>query len=72
MNSKGLAMHCHDARRDKTQLEELIQEIEAIKSDIDTIKSIKISNETKAPAITELEKQIADVKERMHNAIDEL
>ena len=72
MTNKGLASHCHDARRDVTQLDKLMDEIYDIKRDIETIKEMKISEEAKAKPIAELEKQIAEVKERMHNAIDEL
>jgi seryl-tRNA synthetase len=72
MTDRGCASHCHDARRDKTQLDELVEEINAIKRDIKTIKEMKISDEAKVKPIEELEKQIAEVKERMHNAIDEL
>ena len=72
MTSKGLASHCHDAKRDKTQLDKLVEEINCIKNDIYTIKTMQISDEAKVKPIEELEKQIAEVKERMHNAIDEL
>lgn len=72
MTGRGCASHCHDARRDKTQLEELVAEINAIKDDIRIIKNMEISEEAKTKPIEELEKQIAEVKERMHNAIDEL
>lgn len=72
MNSRGLASHCHDAKRDKDNLNDLIKDINAIKRDILTIKNMDISDEAKAKPIEELEKQILEVKERMHNAIDEL
>lgn len=72
MTDKGCAWHNHDARKDKTQLDKLLEEINAIKYDIMTIKNMEISDEAKAKPIEELEKQIAEVKERMHNAIDEL
>ena len=72
MNDRGCASHCHDAKRDKDNLNDLIKEINAIKIDIETIKYMKISDEAKEKPIEELEKQIAEVKERMHNAIDEL
>ena len=55
-----------------TQYDKLLEEINAIKRDISTIKAMEISEEAKAKPIEELEKQIAEVKERMHNAIDEL
>ena len=72
MTDRGCASHCHDARRDKTQLDKLLEEINAIKNDIYVIKTMEISDEAKVKPIEELEKQIAEVKERMHNAIDEL
>ena len=72
MTDRGCAWHNHDARRDAAQLTTLIEEIKAIKYDIMTIKNMEISDEAKAKPIEELEKQIAEVKERMHNAIDEL
>ena len=71
MNPKGL-MHLNDAKKDSQQFDKLLEELKSIKRDINTIKQIEISDEAKAPAIAELEKQIAEVKERMHNAIDEL
>lgn len=70
MNPRGFMMHCHDAENDATRLEELIDEVDSIKRDIETIKDMKISDEAKVKPIEELEKQIAEVKERMHNAID--
>lgn len=72
MTNRGCAWHCHDAERDATRLEELIDEVDSIKRDIETIKEMKISDEAKVKPIEELEKQIAEIKERMHNAIDEL
>lgn len=72
MTDRGCAWHCHDAKKDTTQLKDLLKEINAIKKDIRTIEQMKISDEAKAKPIEELEKQIAEIKERMHNAIDEL
>ena len=72
MTPKGFLNHVNDAKKDASQLEKLIRELDYIKNDIETITKIDISDEAKAPAIAELEKQIAEVKERMHNAIDEL
>lgn len=72
MTERGCAWHCHDAQKDKTQLKDLLKEINAIKKDIRTIEQMKISDEAKVKPIEELEKQITEIKERMHNAIDEL
>ena len=72
MTDKGFVSHCHDAKRDKTQLGKLLEEINAIRRDMKTINEMQISVEAKEKPLQELAKQIAEVKERMHNAIDEL
>lgn len=72
MTSTGLFEHRNDAKNDALHLNKLLAEFNYIKKDIDTINRMEISEEAKAPAIAELNKQIADIKERMHNAIDEM
>lgn len=56
----------------KDTYEKLKEEYQAIKDDICTISAMEISDEAKKLPLEELQKQISDVKERMHNCIDEL
>lgn len=69
MNSKAFS-HLDSRKRDTYA--ELKEEYDAIQSDINRIISINASEEAKVPILEELQKQINDVKERMHNYIDTL
>lgn len=52
--------------------EKLKDEYDSIQKDVHTILSMEISDEAKKLPLEELQKQIDDVKERMHNYINEL
>ena len=52
--------------------ESLRKEYDYIKSDIKAIENMEISEETKKLPLEELNKQLNDIKERMHNYIDTL
>lgn len=52
--------------------EKLKEEYDSIKSDMHTISTMEISDDAKKLPLEELQKQINDVKERMHDCIDEL
>ena len=53
-------------------LESLQEELKTIKSNMETIKKMDISNEVKAIALVDLQAKISDVKKRMHDVVDEL
>ena len=56
----------------KDTLEDLKREYDYIKGDIETINQMQISQEAKEHALKDLQELIDDVKERMHNYIDEM
>lgn len=62
--------HIDEPKRDT--YESLKKEYDSIKRDISIIKDMEISEEAKKLSLEELEKQINEVKERMHNFIDTL
>ena len=72
MTHRGLASHCGEARRDANAFKNLLDELKAIKRDKQTIADMNLSEETKQKCYEDLDKQIAELKERMHNAIDEM
>ena len=72
MTDKGLASHCGDAKRDVNAFDKLLNELKYIKRDKQTISEMELSDEAKQKCFEELDKQIVEVKERMHNAIDEM
>ncbi len=63
---------CSCLERKKDTWEELKKEYDSIKNDIRQINGMEISSEAKKLPLEELQKQIDDVKERMHNYIDTL
>lgn len=63
---------CSCLEKEKTTYEYLKREYDSIKSDMSRIKEMEISDEAKKLPLEELQKQIDDVKERMHNYIDTL
>ena len=71
MNSKSLSGF-HQARRDATEFDKLVDELKSIQNDKVTVSEMQLSEETKQKCYEDLDKQIAEVKERMHNAIDEM
>lgn len=72
MTDKGAIMYCHDAKRNANDFDRLIEELKSIKVDKQTINEMELSDEVKELCFKDLDKQLADVKERMHNAIDEI
>ena len=56
----------------KDTLKDLKKEYDYIKADVDTINQMQVSQEAKEPILKELQVQIDEVKERMHNFIDEM
>ncbi len=72
MNPTGFLSHCNDAKRDANSLDKLQDELNSIRNDIKTIKLMEISEEAKKLPLEELENQVSEIKERMHNAIDEI
>lgn len=50
--------------------EELKEEYDLIKRDMNVIKNMEISDEAKALPLKELQEQINNIKERMHDVID--
>lgn len=71
MTSKGIS-HYGDAKRDASAFDKLLDELKYIKRDKQTISEMELSDEAKQKCFEELDKQITEVKERMHNAIDEM
>lgn len=69
MHPKAFA-HYDEPKRDT--YESLKKKYDSIKRDISTIKDMEISEDAKKLPLEELEKQINEVKERMHNFIDTL
>lgn len=70
MNSLGLMDHIGETKREN--FDDLKAEYDAIKYDIDRIEHMEVSEESKQPILEELQKQINEVKEKMHNYIDRL
>lgn len=70
MKSTGALDYVGEVKR--TTIGDLHRELNLIKNDIRIITNMKISEEAKAPILAELDRQIDDVKERMHNYIDTL
>ncbi len=63
---------CSCLEKNKDTWEELRTEYNSLKSDMNYIKRMEISDEAKKLPLEELQKQIDDIKERMHNYIDTL
>lgn len=66
-----LMCSCYD-KQDKNEFDRLKEEYNSIKVDIYRIKEMEVSEEAKKPILEELQKQVNEVKERMHNFIDTL
>ena len=56
----------------KTPFEKLMEELNSVKDDIRMIQNMEVSEEVKLPILEELQKQVNEVKEKMHNHIDSL
>lgn len=61
----------HDELKRDTY-ESLKTEYDGIQKDIQTINDMNISKEAKQVPLKELKEQITEIKERMHNCIDNL
>jgi hypothetical protein len=72
MTDKGLASYCGTSKRDAIAFDKLVDELKSIQKDKQTISEMELSEEAKQKCYEDLDKQMADVKERMHNAIDEM
>ena len=70
MTHRGLLEHADETKRET--FEELKEEYDAIKRDMDIVTNMKISEELKPPILADRQQQINEVKERMHNYIDRL
>lgn len=70
MHDGGLMAHMGESKR--VTFEELKKEFYSIKSDMHTIEDMAISSELKPPILAELQAQINEVKEKMHDYIDAL
>lgn len=62
---------CYDRPRNN-EFDRLKTEYDSIKGDVSKIEKMEVSNESKKPILEELQKQIDEVKEKMHNYIDTL
>lgn len=62
---------CYNKPR-KNEFELLKEEYDSIKTNMYKIKEMEVSDEAKKPIFEELEKQVNEVKEKMHNYIDTL
>lgn len=58
--------------RKRTTWDDLKQELESVKRDIEKIKGMEVSDEVKEPILAELKSQLNEVKEKMHDYIDTL
>lgn len=61
-----------DEKRDKNDFDRLMNELNSIKRDKQVIQNMELSDEAKQKCFEDLDKQLANVKERIHNAIDEM
>jgi uncharacterized protein YdcH (DUF465 family) len=61
---------CFD--KPKTSFERLTEELNSIKDDIRMIKNMQVPEEAKQPILAELEQQVNEVKEKLHDYIDTL
>lgn len=63
-------LECFD--KPKTSLDSLMEELNSIKADIRMIKNMQVSENAKQPILAELEQQVNEAKEKLHNHIDTL
>lgn len=70
MNSKGLLDHKSELKR--VTFKDLKDELDSINKDVCTIQNMQTSEESKQPILAELQTQINEVKEKMHDYIDSL
>lgn len=73
MNSRGLEGFSKTNKSSfQVNLEDLIKELNSVKNDMSIIKGMEISEEAKKLPLEELQKQLGEVKEKMHDCIDTL
>lgn len=58
--------------RPTNKVDWLQDDLDSVRKNISIIEKMKISEEAKKLPLEELEKQVSEIKERMHNAIDEI
>lgn len=58
--------------RKRVTWDDLKQELDSVRNDISAIKGMNVSEELKTPILAELEKQVNEIKEKMHDYIDSL
>ena len=58
--------------RKSTSWNDLQKELNAIKKDINIITEMEVSEPSKTPILVELDKQLNEIKEKMHDYIDTL
>ena len=68
MHSGGLMEHMGESKC--VTFKDLEREFKSIKKDIRIIEEMEISEELKPPILAELQTQINEVKEKMHDFID--
>lgn len=56
----------------ENSFETLKRELSSVKDDIRMIEGMKVPEEAKSPILAELQKQISEIKEKMHDCIDSL
>lgn len=69
MNDSGFK-HLDNSR--KSTWDDFKRELDSIKNDIRLVNAMEVSEESKVPILAELEKQVNEVKEKMHDYIDSL
>lgn len=72
MTNKGFLSHRCDTKHDVNNFDGLIKELKSIKKDKQIITEMELSDKVKELCFKDLDKQLTDIKERMHNAIDEM
>ena len=61
----------HDSVR-KPNWEDLVEEFNLLKEGIRTLEQVNVPEEMKAPILKELNSQISEVRQKMHNYVDAL
>ena len=68
---RSLPFRDYDERK-RTTWDDLKKELDLVKRDIENIKGMAVSAEARKPILAELERQLNEVKEQMHDYIDTL
>ena len=56
----------------KPNWEDLVEEFNLLKEGIRTLEQVNVPEEMKAPILKELNSQISEVRQKMHNYVDAL